>query len=211
VSTIDPASLSLSERYRLLTGIVVPRPIAWVTTLSHKRGPVNLAPFSCFTFLCYDPMLLGFVVGRKNAGRKDTAANIAATGEFVIHIPDEPLVEPVHLSAIEHGPEVSEVDQLGLATSSSETISVPRLIDVPVSLECRHHRTIEFGDIRSEFIVGLVTRIHARDGLVTDGKIDTGELNPLSRLAGPRYASIGTVREMPAVAATLASPEGRRS
>lgn len=204
MNVVDPATLTAAERYRLLTGIVVPRPIAWVTTLSPESGAVNLAPFSCFTFVCYDPMLVAFVIGKKGTGRKDTATNIAHSGEFVIHIPDEPLVEPVHLSAVEHDPGVSEVEVLGLATTPSETVQVPRLLDAPVSLECRHDQTIEFGDIRSELIVGRVTRVHVRDGLVVDGKIDTRELSPLSRIAGPRYASVGGITEMSGTKRTLA-------
>ncbi|MFD8338276.1 flavin reductase family protein [Streptomyces solisilvae] len=205
MSIIDPDTLSANAKYRLLTGIVVPRPIAWVTTVSEPGAPVNAAPFSCFTFVCYEPMLLGFSVGRKNGLLKDTAVNISAIGEFVVHIPDEPLVELVHQSAVEYPVEVSEADELGLDTAPSETIAVPRLAQPPIALECRHDRTVEFGDIRSQFIVGRVTRIHIRSGLVKDGKIDTELLNPLSRLAGACYSSIGPVRQLASIAATLVS------
>lgn len=209
--SIDPDNLVTSARYRLLTGIVVPRPIAWVTTQASPGSPVNLAPFSCFTFVCYEPMLVAFVVGRRLGERKDTARNIASTGDFVLHIADEPLVEQLHFSAVEHPSEVSEVAHLGLATAASEVIAVPRLEWAPIALECRLDRTIEFGDIRSEMIIGRVLRIHLRDGLMKDGKIETADLNPIARVGGPRYATVGPIISLPPIAASMAVGDADRT
>src|SRR5436190_5764254 len=133
---IDSRTLSPQAAYKLITGVVVPRPIAWVTTLG-PEGTVNLAPFSAFTFVSTRPPMIGINVGRKAGVRKDTANNIHEHKEFVVNIADETMIEHVHLSAIEHAPDVSEVDELGLAVAPSSAVRTPRLVDAPVSLECR--------------------------------------------------------------------------
>ena len=192
---IDSRTLSPQQTYKLITGVVVPRPIAWVTTLG-VGGHVNLAPFSAFTFVSTKPPMVGINVGRKAGVRKDTANNIHANAEFVVNIADETMIEHVHLSAIEHAPEVSEVAELGLAVVPSNAIRTPRLADAPVSLECRFHRAIEFGDTGAEFIVGEILVWHIRDGLCRDGKIDTRALRPIARIAGPRYAKLGEIIDL---------------
>ncbi len=108
---IDPGDLDAERIYRLMTGIVVPRPIAWVTSLS-RNGVLNLAPFSAFTFVSQKPPMLAISVGRKGPDYKDTAHNILDTEEYVIHIADTPLMSAVHDSSVEHPPEVSEVEEL---------------------------------------------------------------------------------------------------
>ena len=187
---VNAHELDAEQTYKLLTGVVVPRPIAWITTRS-AAGVVNLAPFSAFTFVSTKPPLLGVNIGRKAGVRKDTAVNILAQGEFVVHIAHAPLVEPLHASAVEHPPEVSEVDLLGLQTSPSTHLKVPRLQAAPVAMECRFHSATPFGDTGAEFFVGEVLCWHVRDGLLTQGKVDSFELDPLCRLGGPWYATLG--------------------
>lgn len=198
---ITAADLGPEATYKLLTGIVVPRPIAWVTTLS-ATGSVNLAPFSAFTFVSNKPPMLGINVGRKAGRMKDTGVNIHATGEFVVNIADENLIEPVHLSAIEHAPDVSEAELLGLALIPGEHLRTPRLAAAPISMECRLHRAIAFGDTGSEFMVGEVIVFHVRDGLCVNGKIDTAKLRPLCRIGGPNYARLGEIVSMRPIAQT---------
>jgi flavin reductase (DIM6/NTAB) family NADH-FMN oxidoreductase RutF len=195
------ADLNPQQTYKLITGVVVPRPIAWICSRS-PHGVLNLAPFSAFTFVSTKPPLLGVNVGRKAGVRKDTGHNIHANGEYVVHIGDVSLVRAIHESAVEHAPEVSEVELLGLQTTPSERIGVPRLTAPPIAMECRLHRAIEFGDTGSEFIVGEVLVFHLRDGLLHDGKIDSAALDPLCRLAGPRYAGLGPVISMRPIAQT---------
>ncbi len=207
---ISAAGLAPEATYKLVTGIVVPRPIAWVTTLSDSGG-VNLAPFSAFTFVSTRPPMIGINVGRKAGIVKDTAHNIHARGEFVVHIADDSLVEPVHLSAIEYPPDVSEVDELGLATTPSRLVATPRLAAAPISLECRLHRAIGFGDTGSEFIVGEVVLFHIRDELIANGKIDTEKLRPLCRLGGPRYATLGSIITMKPIRQTAKTVLGQES
>jgi flavin reductase (DIM6/NTAB) family NADH-FMN oxidoreductase RutF len=186
-SDLDP-----QQAYKLLTGIIVPRPIAWVCTQS-EAGVLNVAPFSAFTFVSNQPPMIGVNVGRKAGVLKDTGNNIRAHGEFVVHIADESLLQAVHDSAEEHPPEVSEVAVLGLETVASDVVSVPRLAAPPVAMECRLHQAIAFGATGSEFIVGEVLAFHIREGLARDHKIDTLALNPICRLGGPNYATLGKI------------------
>jgi flavin reductase (DIM6/NTAB) family NADH-FMN oxidoreductase RutF len=189
---IDPADLDAETAYRLITGVVVPRPIAWVTSLSGS-GVVNLAPFSAFMFVSPKPPMLAISVGRKAGIYKDTAQNILNNEEYVIHIADSSLMTAVHESSTEHPPDISEVEQLGLATLPSERIKVPRLADAPIAMECRFRQCLEFGETRSRLIVGEVLVFHIRDGLLQNGKIETAALDPIARIAGPRYARLGEI------------------
>jgi flavin reductase (DIM6/NTAB) family NADH-FMN oxidoreductase RutF len=189
---IDPSELGAEQAYKLLTGIVVPRPIAWVTSLS-RANTVNLAPFSAFTFVSPKPPMLAISVGRKGNVYKDTARNILDREEYVVHIADAPLMKAVHDSSVEHPSDVSEVDVLGLETIASDRIAVPRLTAAPVAMECRFRQCLEFGDTRSRLIVGEVITFHIKDELLADGKIETERLDPIARIAGPRYARLGEI------------------
>lgn len=189
---IDAKGLSMQEAYKLLTGIVVPRPIAWVTTLT-PEGVVNLAPFSAFTFVSHDPPMVAISVGVRNGVMKDTGHNILSSREFVVNIADHSLIDAVHASSFEYPPDISEVEMLGLETRPSFHVRPPRIAVAPVSLECKLHQCIEFGNQPSRLMVGEVLRFHVRDGLAVNGKITTAELNPISRLGGPNYATLGNI------------------
>lgn len=202
---IDPAQLGAEQAYRLLTGVVVPRPIAWVTSLS-QAGVVNLAPFSAFTFVSPKPPMLAISVGRKAGIYKDTATNILHREEYVIHIADSALMHAVHESSAEFPPDVSEVAELDLETVPSELIAVPRLAAAPIAMECRFRQCLEFGETRSRLIVGEVLMFHFRDGLLHNGKIETEALDPIARIAGPRYARLGDIVVLKSVFQTSKSP-----
>ncbi|MBT1514393.1 flavin reductase family protein [Bradyrhizobium sp. SRL28] len=189
---IDPAYLDAETAYRLITGVVVPRPIAWVTSLSGS-GVLNLAPFSAFTFVSPKPPMLAISVGRKGGIYKDTAQNILNNEEYVVHIADSSLMTAVHESSTEHPPDVSEVEELRLSTLPGERVKVPRLAAAPIAMECRFRQCLEFGETRSRLIVGEVLVFHIRDGLVHNGKIETEALDPIARIAGPRYAKLGEI------------------
>ena len=189
---IDPAYLDPETAYRLITGVVVPRPIAWVTSLS-ATGVLNLAPFSAFMFVSPKPPMLAISVGRKGAIYKDTAQNILNNEEYVVHIADSSLMKAVHESSTEHPPDVSEVEELRLSTLPGERIKVPRLAAAPIAMECRFRQCLEFGENRSRLIVGEVLVFHIRDGLLNNGKIETEALDPICRIAGPRYAKLGEI------------------
>lgn len=199
--SIDPAALDPEEAYKLVIGTVVPRPIAWVVT-RNAQGRLNLAPFSAFMFVSPKPPLLAISVGHKAGIYKDTARNILQEEDYVIHIADMGLIEPLHLSSIEHPPEVSEVEELGLATVPSTLVRTPRLSAAPIALECRFRQCLEFGATRSRLIVGEVVMWHVRDDVITGGRIDSKALNPICRLGGPRYASLGEIVTMQPVEMT---------
>jgi flavin reductase (DIM6/NTAB) family NADH-FMN oxidoreductase RutF len=195
---VDPQTLGAEESYKLLTGVVVPRPIAWVTTLN-RSGKVNLAPFSAFTFVSPKPPMIGVSIGRKGDTYKDTAQNILSREEFVVNIADQGLTALVHASSEEMPEDVSECEALGIETAPSEAIATPYVTAAPVAMECRFRQCIEFGETRSRFIVGEILRFHIRDGLLRNGKITTLELNPICRLGGPNYATLGEVVTMQSV------------
>jgi flavin reductase (DIM6/NTAB) family NADH-FMN oxidoreductase RutF len=198
---IDAAELDADATYRLLSGIVVPRPIAWITTLS-PEGRVNLAPFSCYTFVANRPPMLGVTFGRKAGQRKDTARHILSSREYVVNIGSFSQREQIHLSSEEHPPEVSEAELLGLATAPCAGVAVPRLADAPVSMACRLHQVVPVGELGSEFFIGEVLAFHVREGLLRDGKIDTRALDPVCRIGGPNYAALGEIVTLRHVAQT---------
>ncbi len=200
--TLDLAGMNERERYRLAIGIVVPRPIAWITTVS-ENGGINLAPFSAYVILANDPLMIGVSIGRKGADLKDTSRNMRRTGQFVVNAPHLSHAELVHMSAEELSDDVSEVDVLGLATVPSDTIDVPRLADVAVAMECEFVEAIEFGRAKTELMVGEVKVVHIKQGFLRNGKLETAELQPLGRIAGPRYAGISDVLSFRGLVHTL--------
>lgn len=189
--------LSNEESYKLLSGVVVPRPVAWISTQSGS-GHTNLAPFSAFTFVSHEPPMVGISIGMSGGARKDTARNIAETGAFVVNIGNDSQIEVMHASADEHPAEISEIELLGLHTLPSRLIKVPRIASAPVSLECRLHSITSFGRGGSEFFVGEILAFHIDDNVIANGKIDSALLKPICRLAGPHYARIGEIVTMKA-------------
>lgn len=189
---IETGTLSAEAAYKLLTGSIVPRPIAWVTTLS-ENGLPNVAPFSAFTFVSNKPPLIGVSIGRKLGKLKDTARNILRTSEFVVNIATEALIEQLHQSADEYPADVSETEELSIEVSDSLIVAPPRIASAPINLECRLVQTFEFGDLDSCFFVGRVELFRVRDDLLKDGKIDAAMLRPIARLGGPNYATFGRV------------------
>ena len=166
--------------YRLLTGLVVPRPIAWVSTVD-AEGRGNLAPHSFFTVASGRPPVVLF----SSLGRKDTVRNIEETGEFVINFSSESLLHHVNNSsaAFEHGDD--EAEQLGIATEPSQTVAPPRVAESPASIECRLERIIEVG--HAFVVFGTVTAITVRDDVLVDGKPAMELLAPVSRLGGDEW------------------------
>ncbi|WP_375002805.1 flavin reductase family protein [Aeromicrobium sp. CTD01-1L150] len=199
---VEAADLDPAAAYRLLTGVVVPRPVAWITSRD-AEGVLNLAPFSAFTMVSNDPPMVGVNIGRRAGRLKDTAANIETSGEFVVNIPDWTMHEQVHESSWPHPSTVDELAELGLRTVDSDVVKVPRLADVPASLECRFDRFVSFGRAGSRFTVGEVMRFHVAEELLVDGKIDTAELDPTARLAGPTYGRIGATQTLAPVPTTI--------
>ena len=195
---IDLKGMGKDAIYKLLVGAVVPRPIAWVTTLN-DAGKVNAAPFSCYTFVSSQPPLVAVSMGRVRGGAKDSSRNAVARGEFVVNVAQSSQAKELHLSSTEHPPEVSETELLGIATAPSVRLATPRIAEAPVAMECRYVQTIEFGELRAQLVIGEVLHMHVRDDLYRDGKIDSVALDPLGRLGGPRYATLGEILTLPSV------------
>ena len=187
---IDPGDLDSAQCYRLLVGIVVPRPIAWVTSMD-AAGQVNAAPFSCYTFVCKAPPMVAIVVGHRESRLKDTSRNIHAGSDFVVNAVTDDIAEPMHETSADYPPDMSEVAALGLELAPSKVVSTPGIALSPIHMECRLHRIERFGRENEELIVGEVVHFNIDDGLVADRRIDIEAYHPLARLGGPNYAKLG--------------------
>ena len=192
--TRDLASLPKRDVYRILSSLVIPRPIAWITTVD-GGGRINLAPFSSFMGIFGPPMLAVTLGRRKDGSLKDTHRNLKERGEAVVHLADLPLLEALHASADEVAPEVSEVERLGLATERSSSVSPPRLVAAPVALECRLNRELELGP-GSTLVLLDVLVAHAAERIWSEDHdcADASCWMPISRLAsvaGPNYGALG--------------------
>src|ERR1700761_9786817 len=181
--------LSRHDRYKLLCGVVIPRPIALVTTLD-VNGAVNAAPFSFFNVFSGDPPLIVLGLQHKpDHAPKDTTRNIERDGEFVVHMVDEALAAAMNDCAVDFPSGESEVTALGLPTLPSVDVKVPRLAAAPFALECKRNVSLAFGPGR-ELMIGEVLRIHARAGLFDPAKmyVDLDAYKPIGRLFGNLYS-----------------------
>lgn len=175
--------------YRFLTSVVVPRPIAWVSTRS-AEGVDNLAPHSFFTVACVQPPILQFT----SVGRKDSLRNAEATGEFVINLAPEPLFEQINATGTDFPPDISEFDAVGLTREPSVKVAPPRVAESPVALECRLHSTVELGD--STVVFGQVVHASVDDSVLVDGHPALELLRPLSRLGRNEWGESPAVRRI---------------
>ena len=176
--------------YKLLTAVVVPRPIAWVSTLS-ETGVVNLAPHSFYTVACARPPIVQFT----SVGRKDTLRNVLATGEFVVNLATASLLAQVNNSSARFAPDQSEVDALGIAMEPSVRVRPPRVVGSPASIECTLHSTNELGD--STVVLGDVRMISVAQEALVDGHPEFTRLDPLSRLGRDEWGLHAEVVSVP--------------
>ena len=182
------AALNAHDRYKILVSFVLPRPIAWVTTIG-PTGVVNAAPFSFFNVFAEDPPLIMIAINKRPDGRvKDSAVNIERTGEFVVNITDEPLAKAMHESSGDFPPEVGEPNYLGLKLAPSTDIAPPRLADAPWAMECRTWQRINVKDDR-QLLIGEGIRFHIRDELWDTEKmrVYTEKYHPVGRMFADRY------------------------
>ena len=175
--------------YGILAGLVTPRPIALITTIN-ESGVVNAAPFSFFNVFGSEPPMVVVAPGNKESGiPKDTARNIRRSREFVVHMVDEAIAQQMVGCSAGLMPEESEIDHVGFTTQASSVVSVPRIVEAPVALECREHTTLEIGGNR--LVVGTVHRVHVRDGVIdaeTGRLLDNGSnYAPIGRMASPDW------------------------
>jgi flavin reductase (DIM6/NTAB) family NADH-FMN oxidoreductase RutF len=186
---LDPNELDRVSRYKLLIGAVVPRPIAWVSSMD-ADGRLNLAPFSYFNGVCPIPMTLVFCPGVHPDGRKkDTWRNIEAVPEFVINITNEKTAEAMNRTATLLPPGDSEFEWAGVTPVPSKTIRVPRVAEAPIAFECKLQQIVVISEAvgGGAAVFGEVQCIHVRDDVYENGRILPDNLRPIGRMAGAGY------------------------
>lgn len=180
----DFAALPASERYKLMVSTIVPRPVAWVVSLD-AAGTRNAAPYSFFNGFASDPPIVGLGVGLRGSGKKDTLANIEATGEFTICLVPESQALQMNITATEFGPEVDELDEAGLDTIASSLVKPPRIAGSPVAMECALFQLVPLG--LHTLVLGKILAMHVQDDCVMNPAkhyIDTPKLGLVGRMHG---------------------------
>jgi flavin reductase (DIM6/NTAB) family NADH-FMN oxidoreductase RutF len=191
----DPAVADKRQIYRLLVGSVVPRPIGWASTLS-SSGVANLAPFSFFTVVCVAPPMISLTIARNPDGsEKHTLKNVRDTGEFCFNVVTEPVWKEMVDSANAFPEGDSEFAETGLTPIPGVKVKAPRVKEVPIHFECKLERVIELGPNRHPLVIGEVVYIHVDPACMTENYIDMKKLNPIGRLNGFFYASLGEIFE----------------
>ena len=191
---IDFTTLSPGRAYRFLISAIVPRPIAFISSLS-PEGVQNLAPFSYFMGVGSKPVTVAVAIHRRPAGHKDTGRNILETKEFVINVSSEAIAKQVTLSSGDYAGDVDEFAVTGLTPAPSQRVKPPRVLESPVNLECRLYRSVDIGEgpVNTSLIVGEVLLAHVRDELWDDAMIQADRLHPIARLGGNLYTTLGRV------------------
>ena len=188
--TIDPSVAGYQSVYKLMVGVIVPRPIAFVSTIS-AGGVRNLAPFSFFTAISANPPVICFAPMVRGAGgaRKDTLQNIQDTGEFVVNIVSEDFAEQMNACSGDYPPEVDEFSVSGLTPVPSDLVKPARVAESRVNMECRLMEVVEVSTkpLGGSLVLGEVLRFHVADELFDDFKIDPDLLRAIGRMGGPTY------------------------
>jgi flavin reductase (DIM6/NTAB) family NADH-FMN oxidoreductase RutF len=198
---LDPEKVKADAVYKLLIGCVVPRPIAWVSTVD-AGGVRNVAPFSFFMAITGDPPTIAFSSSVRATGaektKKDTLRNVETTGSFVVNVVDDALAEQMNLTSGEYPPEVDEFELAGLDAAPCVKVPAPRVASAPVSMECRLVQTIPVGNAPHHLVIGEIVYFHVRDDVYDPktGRLDMHRLRPVGRLAGNLYSHIHDIFEM---------------
>ncbi|MBM3224568.1 MAG: flavin reductase family protein [Candidatus Tectomicrobia bacterium] len=194
---IDPEIVEKQAIYKLLIGCVVPRPIAWVSSID-ATGIANVAPFSFFMAVCNDPPTLAFSSGRREGSKKDTIRNIEYSHDFVVNIVDDALAEQMNLTSGEYPPDVDEFAITGLTAAAGVKVKAPRVVEAPISMECRVTQILPVGHGPHSLVLGEIVHFHIRDDLYnpSTGRIDMHALHPVGRLAGNLYTHVHDIFEM---------------
>ena len=189
MTEVDFELLGAYERYKLMASLIVPRPIALVTTLG-VNGIANAAPFSMFNMVGEDPPILMLSINRLSDGRlKDTAANILASGEFVVHMTDEAMAQQMHACGAALPSDVSELTHVGFTSTPSHTITPPRIVQAPVAFECVLHEKME---TESRYVfIGRVKWMAAREGLIDTQawRVNLRDYHPVARFGASFYTT----------------------
>ncbi|MEH7113901.1 flavin reductase family protein [Neobacillus niacini] len=191
--SIDPSEMTERENYKFLIGSIIPRPIAFVTSISEEAN-LNGAPFSYFNIVSSNPPMISLAIQRSKGKQKDTARNILHSKEFVVHIVDEQNVEKINKTAASLPSNESEIGLAKLTPIDSVKISVPGVKEAKIRMECTLEHSLELGGHDSpgcDLIIGKVVQFHIEEEIYKNGRIDPHGLGAVSRLAGTNYAKIG--------------------
>jgi flavin reductase (DIM6/NTAB) family NADH-FMN oxidoreductase RutF len=192
---VSPAEISHSELYGIMINCVVPRPIAWVSTIS-TSGDLNLAPFSFFNAVCADPPLLAFAPGLRPSKQgptqgvaKDTLRNVRETGEFVVNTVTYELREAMNVTSGDYDPSINEFDLAKVTPEPSKIVRPPRVAESPVSFECKLHQILDFSPAptSSSLVIGQIVAIHISDAHLKYGRLDRNSLDLIGRMGGMQY------------------------
>ena len=179
---VDPDTLGRRDAHQLMIGAIVPRPIAWISSVS-KRGEVNLAPFSLFNGVTADPPMISVSINARRGEMKDTLSNILETKEFVVNVVEDAAGEAMVATSADFPPEVNEFEACGVEPTASEMVAPPRVKDAPVSMECHYEQLYQFGYGPTHMVVA---RVRSR-GL---------RAYPLTSAAACRASSVSALRDM---------------
>jgi flavin reductase (DIM6/NTAB) family NADH-FMN oxidoreductase RutF len=210
---IDPALLDPRARHQLMTGLVVPRPIAWVSTID-AAGRLNLAPYSFFALVSSAPPTVVVSVGRRQGREKDTLVNARVGGELVVNVVGRSLVEAMNATSIESGPEHDEFAFAGVTPAASRVVRPPRVAEAQAHLEARVSQIVPVADddggVANHVIFARVVHVHVADALFAPPHhVDAGGLDPVARLAGIAYAALGERFELARPTAAVAPERSR--
>jgi len=196
-TSFDFGALSERQKYKLLIGAVVPRPIALVTTID-QQGRINAAPFSFFNCLSAEPAILALgVENHEDTAFKDTARNIRNTGVFTVNIVSDAILEAMNVCAVPFGPGIDELQEAGLTAIAGEKVACPRIGESPAAFECRQHVTLEIGASR-QIILGEVAAAHIDSTIVNERfHIDPYGLDAIGRMGGHGYARTRDYFDLP--------------
>ena len=197
---MDPNELSPRDRHLLLTALVVPRPIGWISSVD-EQGVVNLAPYSFFNLVSSKPPTVIVSVGRRGAREKDTSVNARGTGELVVNVVSRSLVDAMNLSSVESPPEHDEFAFAGVTPTPSAVVRPPRVAEALAHLEARVERVVPIqdddGSVTNQVLFARVVHVHVEDALLTPPhRVDTARLDPVARLAGAWYGVLGELFEL---------------
>jgi len=190
---LDPSSVPERQSYRLMISAFIPRPIAFVSTVS-KTGVDNCAPFSYSMGVSSHPMILAVSIGERDGRPKDTARNILDTREFVVNIVTESIAEKMNIASGDYAADVSEYDEASLTRAPSEVVRPPRIAESPVNFECRLVRAVRVAD--NTVFFGQALRLHVDDAVLAEGIVDVRKLRAVGRMGGPQYCRTQDVFEM---------------
>jgi flavin reductase (DIM6/NTAB) family NADH-FMN oxidoreductase RutF len=190
---VDPSEVSANAMYRFMTSVIIPRPVAFISTVS-AAGQRNLAPFSYFNAISSAPPLIGVTFSDRADDPKDTLRNIRETGEFVVNMVTEPLLEAMVRTAGDWPRQTDEFQVAGLTAEPARRVKAPRVEESPVHLECRLHREIELGSAR--LVVGEILLAEVRDDVLSEGRPDAMKLRAIGRLGGEWYSLMRELAEV---------------